>query len=118
MCPLVFKPVNRNIIGGEVGIRSRLGHGVVLRNTFVMGSDIYESTEELEADEIENIPPVGIGDGTIIENAIVDKNPRIGQNVTIRNEQGHDDFDDGVVSIRDGITVVPRNGVVPDGYTI
>jgi glucose-1-phosphate adenylyltransferase len=101
-----------------VGIRSRLGRGVVLRSTFVMGSDIYESNKDLEHDEIEHIPPVGIGDGTVIENAIVDKNPRIGRNVSIRNEEKHDEFEDGVVYIRDGIAIVPRNGVVPDGYRI
>lgn len=101
-----------------VGIRSRLGQGVELKNTFVMGSDAYESSGDIKRDREEKIPPLGIGDGTVIHNAIVDKNPRIGRDVSIINERELVEYEDSVLYIRQGIVVVPRNATVPDGYCI
>ena len=63
-------------------------------------------------------PPLGIGEGTHIENAIIDKNACVGRNVSIRNREEHRTFDDGTVVIREGIVVVPRGAVIPDGYSI
>ena len=64
------------------------------------------------------IPELGIGEGTHIENAIIDKNAHVGRNVKIRNREGRSTFDDGKVVIREGIVVVPRDGIIPDGYSI
>jgi glucose-1-phosphate adenylyltransferase len=61
---------------------------------------------------------VGIGQGTRIERAIIDKNARIGQGVTIRSHAGEEDRDEDQYSIRDGIVVIPKNATVPDGSTI
>jgi glucose-1-phosphate adenylyltransferase len=104
-----------------IGIRSWIGAGVRLKNTYVMGNDSYEAVDDgtgVPARSAKRVPPLGIGDNTVIENAIIDKNTRIGRNVSIRNESGHHEYEDGIVHVREGVVVVPRNGVVPDGYTI
>ncbi len=100
-----------------IGLRSVIRKGCTIRNSYIMGADFYESGDE-EAARARGLPRVGIGEGTRIENAIVDKNARIGRNVTIVNAEGHTTYDDGCVVIREGIAVVPRCGVVPDGYSI
>jgi glucose-1-phosphate adenylyltransferase len=97
-----------------LGIRSVVGKDVELRNTYVMGCDYYEDPSRSSG----SLPPVGIGDGCSIQNAIIDKNCRIGRNVRIRNAAEHQEYEDGYVYIRDGIVIVPRNGSLPDGYSI
>jgi glucose-1-phosphate adenylyltransferase len=104
-----------------VGIRSIIGRGCTLRNTYVMGADFYETDEERQRHRAEGDPDLGIGDGSVIENAIIDKNARVGRNVSITNRRSLTTFgdgEDGPVVIRDGIVIVPRGGVVPDGFTI
>ena len=101
-----------------IGVRSVIGRDCIIRNTYVMGMDYYETDTQRAHDLQRQQPTIGIGDGTIIENAIIDKNARVGRNVRIQNLQGHTSFDDGKVIIRDGIVIVPRGGVVPDGYTL
>ncbi len=63
-------------------------------------------------------PPIGVGEGCEISNAIIDKNARIGRNVRICNEAGVEEADGDGWAIRDGIVVVEKNGVVPDGTVI
>ena len=65
-----------------------------------------------------HIPPVGIGAGSVIEKAIVDKNARIGEGVYITNDAGVDDIDGEGYYIREGIVVIPKDGVIPDGMRI
>lgn len=98
-----------------VGVRSIVGSDCELRNTFVMGNDYYETSEERDRSDG---PPLGIGSGTVIANAIIDKNARVGRNVHLTNAAGHENHDTEHVIIRDGIIVVPRGGSVPDGYSI
>jgi glucose-1-phosphate adenylyltransferase len=64
------------------------------------------------------VPPIGIGSDTVIENAIVDKNARIGSGVRVVNEAGATEADGASWFIRDGIVIVPKNGVIPDGSVI
>jgi len=64
------------------------------------------------------LPPVGIGSGSVIERAIVDKNARIGRGVRIANETGVLETDGPGYYIRDGIVIVPKDGVIPDGTVI
>ena len=79
----------------------------------------YTVTNEMKAQaHAKGIPEMGIGDGSYIENAIIDKNARVGKQVSIRNREGYSTFDDGLVVIREGIVVVPRGGIIPDGYSI
>lgn len=101
-----------------IGIRSVIGRDCIIRNTYVMGMDFYETDEQRERDRQCGQPTIGIGDGTIIENAIIDKNARVGRNVRMQNLERHQSFEDGVVIIRDGVVIVPRAGVVPDGYIV
>ena len=101
-----------------IGIRSRIGAGVRIQNSLLIGADYYETLEEMRATEARGVPPVGIGDESIIENAIIDKNARIGRGVRIINEAGIKEKDGDGYFIREGIVIVPKNGVVRDGTVI
>ena len=101
-----------------IGIRSQVRRGCQIRNTFVMGTDYYETPEEQDEHRRSGSPDVGIGEGSIIENAIIDKNARVGAGVVIRNSKNLQSYDGEHVIIRDGIVIVPRSGVVPDGFEI
>ncbi len=101
-----------------IGIRSRIRRGAVLNNTIVMGRDYYESKEEHEENELNGIPDTGIGSNCVIENAIIDKNARIGDDVKILNEnRDYESREDNYV-IRDGIVIIPKNAIIPSGTTI
>jgi glucose-1-phosphate adenylyltransferase len=101
-----------------VGIRSRIGRGVQIRRSLILGADYYETTEEMEHSLRKNIPPVGIGEETIIENAIIDKDARVGRGVRITNEKRDRDRDTAHCFIRDGVVVVPKGAIIPDGTVI
>jgi glucose-1-phosphate adenylyltransferase len=100
-----------------VGIRSRIGEGVRLRRTLMLGADEYESPTQMQA-LAPGVPPVGIGAGTIIEGAIIDKDARIGRQVRITNERGLREHDGGNHFIREGVVVVPKAATIPDGTVI
>jgi glucose-1-phosphate adenylyltransferase len=106
------------IVGSVVGLRTRIGTRCTIRNTVVMGADFYEVLEKRRDMEKRGEVCVGIGSDSHIENAIIDKNARIGANVRLVNADGilHGDGDSWM--IRDGIIVVPKNAVVPDGTTV
>jgi glucose-1-phosphate adenylyltransferase len=102
-----------------IGLRCRIGRDVVIRDSIVMGNDYYQAPAEFENDSSGDRPPLGIGRGTRIERAIIDKNCRIGRGVEIVNHQGLDcteETDYGM--IRDGIVVVVKGAVLPDGWTV
>jgi glucose-1-phosphate adenylyltransferase len=101
-----------------VGIRSRIGHGTNIRESLILGADLYESIEEIERAEGRGVPPMGIGADSVIERAIVDKNARVGRGVRIVNEAGLQKADGEGYYIRDGIVFIPKDGVVPDGTVI
>ena len=82
-----FVEDNVTIDNSIIGLRCHVGQGASVKNTIVMGADFYESDCD-RTDEIGELPPVGIGSGTVIEGAIVDKNARIGQNCQIANARG------------------------------
>jgi len=100
-----------------IGLRCRIGRNVVIRNSVVLGNDFYESADDLAAAAAKGVPPLGIGEGTIIEGAIVDKNVRIGRRTRIVNDHGWEELaDSDRFTIRDGVAVVPKDAVVPDGW--
>lgn len=103
-----------------IGLRSRIDEGTKIENSILMGTDFYESIEEIAADLENNIPYVGIGKNTVIKKAIIDKNVRIGKNVRLVNEQGIQNFDaeNGAYYIREGIIIVPKGAVIADGTSI
>jgi glucose-1-phosphate adenylyltransferase len=101
-----------------VGVRSRIGRQVTLRDTIVLGADRLESDAERAANRSKGVPDLLVGDGAVIERAILDKECRIGKNVQIVNRRGVQDDEGDNYVIRDGIVVIPRNAVVPDGTVI
>ena len=108
------------ITNSVVGLRSRISKGVQMEASFMMGADFYQTFEDMRRDHGRNLPRVGIGEGTVIKRAIIDKNARIGNNARLLNEAGTSAADgpNGSYYIRDGIIIVPKNAVVPDGTVI
>jgi glucose-1-phosphate adenylyltransferase len=101
-----------------IGLRCMIGENVTIRNSIVMGSDYYLMEDEARRRD-SNHPCVGIGEGSVIEGAIVDKNCCIGNNVRVVNEQGIVDGEDAEdCVIRDGIPVVVKNAELPDGWKL
>jgi glucose-1-phosphate adenylyltransferase len=113
-CVIMAAEIERSI----VGVRSRLGQGVRLKETLMLGADFHESLEEIEASQARGVPPVGIGEGSVVRRAIIDKNARIGRGVRILNEAGVQEADGFGHYVRDGIVIVPKGGVIPDGTLI
>lgn len=107
-----------DISNSVVGLRSVIGSKVVMRDTIMMGSDFHE-TDEQRAENIRlSRPDIGIGDGSVIESAILDKKARIGRNVHIRSLPERPDSENDNWVVRDGLVVVPKSGVIPDNTVI
>jgi glucose-1-phosphate adenylyltransferase len=92
--------------------------GCRLQRVVMMGADFYEDEDQKAESRRMERPFVGIGEDTYIERAIIDKNARIGRGVIIRNHEGDEDREEENYVIRDGIVVIAKNGVIPDGATI
>jgi len=98
-----------------IGIRSVIRPGTSLKNTIMMGADFYESEYHMPS---ENLYPLGIGSHCRIENAIIDKNARIGNHVTITSQGKDKDFKGPGYEVRDGIVIILKNAVIPSGTVI
>jgi len=101
-----------------IGLRSVVRPGAKLRYVVMMGADFYEDDDERAENRRLGRPHVGIGQDACIERAIIDKNARIGRGVVIRSHQGEPDREEEHYVIRDGIVVIPKNAIIPDGTTI
>jgi glucose-1-phosphate adenylyltransferase len=103
-----------------VGLRSRISKGVNIDSSYVMGADYYQTFEDMRRDMSNSIPRLGIGEGSLIKGAIIDKNARIGNNTRLVNEAGtvFADGEGGSYYIRDGIIIIPKNAVIQDGTVI
>jgi glucose-1-phosphate adenylyltransferase len=102
-----------------IGVRARIGAHVTIRNTYLMGADFYEQPQHLEENRRLGRPDVAIGADAVIEDAIIDKNARIGRGVRIRNEAGLVDAEEAPhYVIRDRIVVIPRQTTLEDGTVI
>ena len=103
-----------------LGVRSRIESDVILKETLVMGSDFFESSEERLALRKGGGIPLGVGTGTTVKRAILDKNTRIGDNVIIVNKDNVEEADrpEEGFYIRNGIVVVVKNASIPDGTHI
>lgn len=108
------------IANSVVGLRSRISKGVQLESAYMMGADSYQTIEDMRSDFNKSLPRLGVGEGTVIRHAIIDKNARIGSNVRLLNEAGLTEVDGegGAYFIRDGIIIVPKNAVIKDGVVI
>jgi glucose-1-phosphate adenylyltransferase len=111
--------LNRCLIDHSIiGIRSRIESYSRIEHTLVMGADFYQTLDELEMERRQGLPWMGIGENTVIRRAIVDKNVRIGSNVRILNEAGHENYDGENYYIREGIVVIPKGAIITDGTVI
>jgi glucose-1-phosphate adenylyltransferase len=111
--------LNRAVITHSIiGLRSFVGAGTVLNRVILLGSDYYESLESILEHEKAGKPRIGIGANCRIENTIVDKNARIGDNVVISPAGKPEKVDHPNYYIRDGIVIVPKNGVISHGMVI
>jgi glucose-1-phosphate adenylyltransferase len=111
--------INRARIANTiVGLRTIVGEGTDLNRVVILGSDYYESLESVEQHEKAGQPRIGIGSNCKIENAIIDKNARIGNNVTISPAGKAEDVDHELYFIRDGIVIIPKGATIPHGMVI
>lgn len=101
-----------------IGIRSRIGHGTTIVNCYIMGNDYYETLAEIEHDQERGIPKIGIGDRCYFRNAIVDKNCRIGNDVRINGGAHLPPGDHALYAVKDGIVVIKKGAILPDGFSI
>lgn len=101
-----------------VGIRSRIGHASVLISTYLMGNDSFETLEDIDMDRKRGVPQLGIGNRCHIQNAILDKDCRIGDDVRIIGGNQLADGDHALYTIREGIVVVKKGAVIPHGFVI
>ncbi len=101
-----------------VGIRARIGEGTTIVNTYMMGSDYYETIEEMAKNLISGTPKIGIGDNCQIRDVIIDKNCRIGNNVTINGGKHLENKEHELYVIKEGIVVIKKGAILPDGLVI
>ncbi len=98
-----------------IGIRSRIDSESTVINTYMMGSDYYQPLDEILD---ENKVSMGIGKRCFIKNAILDKNCCVGDDVRINGGSHLNDSETELYAIRDGIVVVKKNAVIPNGFVI
>jgi glucose-1-phosphate adenylyltransferase len=101
-----------------LGVRSLVGRDVVLREAVVSGADRYETEAERAEGRRRGVPGLGVGDGSVIERAILDKDVRVGRGVRIVNRRRVQEEEGDNYVIRDGVVVLPKAAVVPDGTVI
>jgi len=111
--------INRaRITHSIVGLRTIVEAGTELNRVVILGSDFYESQQSVERHASESKPRIGIGANCKIENAIIDKNARIGNNVTISPAGKPEQVDHELYFIRDGIVIIPKGAIIPHGAVI
>jgi glucose-1-phosphate adenylyltransferase len=101
-----------------LGVRSRIGRDVRLEGTVLIGADRFERDAQRQANQARGLPDLGVGDGSVIERAILDKDCRIGRNVQIVNRRQIKNEEGPNYVIRDGIVVIPKSAVVVDDTVI
>ncbi|MET0635208.1 MAG: glucose-1-phosphate adenylyltransferase [Chitinophagaceae bacterium] len=101
-----------------IGIRSRIGHGSTVINTYIMGSDYYETLSDIAEDRSKGIPLLGIGNRCYVNNAILDKNCRIGDDVRINGGPHLENGDHPLYTVKDGIVVIKKGSILPNGFVI
>ncbi len=113
-CIINASRIERSVIG----IRTRIGTGTTIVNSYVMGGDRYQTLNELEDAAESKQPVMGIGERCYIKNAIIDKNCFIGDDVRINGGKHLENGDFNTHTIKDGIVVVKKLAVIPNGTVI
>ncbi len=101
-----------------VGIRARIGYGTTVVNTYIMGNDYYETLEVMADNISKGVPKIGIGERCYIKDALIDKNCRIGNDVRINGGKHLENTDHPLYTVKDGIVVVKKGAILPDGFVI
>lgn len=101
-----------------IGIRTRIGRETEIRNSYIMGSDYYQNLKEIYSNLEHHVNNIGIGERCYLNNTIVDKNCRIGNDVKLSGGKHLPDSDHELYTVKDGIIVVKKNAVVPDGFVV
>jgi glucose-1-phosphate adenylyltransferase len=103
-----------------IGVRSRIGSGCTIRDTVLIGADKFETDEQRAENRAAHRPDLNVGDGAVIERAILDKDCRIGRGARLVNKDRRQDVDgpNGMYYIRDGIICVPRGALIPEGAVV
>ncbi|GGD21106.1 glucose-1-phosphate adenylyltransferase [Flavobacterium orientale] len=113
-CIINAAQINHSVIG----IRSRIGTNSVITNSYLMGNDFYQNLEEISTNQSQHIINIGIGERCQINNTIVDKNCRIGNDVKLNGGKHLEDVNTKWYTVRDGIIVVKKGVVLPDGFSV
>lgn len=101
-----------------LGIRTRVGKGTTITNSYIMGSDTYQTLDEINETISRGIPPIGIGERCYVNNAIIDRNCRMGNDVRINGGPHLEDREHELYAVKDGIVVVKKDTILPHGFTI
>ena len=101
-----------------LGIRTRIGYGSTIVSCYIMGTDFYETLDEMNTSVSNGLPKLGIGERCYIKNSIIDKNCRIGNDVRINGGKYLANAEHPLYSIKEGIVVVKKGAVIPDGFVI
>ncbi|HEV8504059.1 MAG TPA: glucose-1-phosphate adenylyltransferase [Chitinophagaceae bacterium] len=111
--------INASRIENSVaGIRSRIEHGTTVVSSYVMGNDYFETLDDIASANKSGIPLLGIGHRCYIRNAIIDKNVRIGNDVRINGGSHLENSDHSLYTIKDGVVVLKKGAVIPNGFVI
>ncbi len=101
-----------------IGIRSRIGHGTNIISCYMMGADFFETLEQMADAKTKGLPKMGIGERCYLKNCIIDKNVRIGDDVRIIGGNHLEPSDHPLYTIKDGIVVIKKNSIIPNGFQL
>jgi glucose-1-phosphate adenylyltransferase len=107
-----------NIDHSVIGIRTRIGRDTVVKNSYTMGSDYYQNMDEIKTNSNQNIINIGIGERCYINNTIVDKNCKIGNDVQLNGGKHLEDVNTNLYTVKDGIIVVKKGATLPHGFKV
>jgi glucose-1-phosphate adenylyltransferase len=110
--------VNASIRNSVIGIRTRIGARSKIEKSYIMGCDFYQNIDEIISEKEQGIVAMGVGENCHIFQAIIDKNCRIGNNVRLFGGTHLPNSNDDLITVKDGIIVVKKGAVIPDGYSL
>jgi len=100
------------------GVRSNVGARTTLESVVMMGADFFETEEDKRQNRERSVPDVGVGKDCEIHRAIIDKNARVGNGVKLSPAGKPDMWEQGAIFVRDGVLIVTKGGIVPDGTVV
>lgn len=106
------------LVNCSIGVRSIIRGGTKLHDVVMMGGDYFETPEDIEDNKVKGIPPIGVGANCEISNAIIDKSARIGNDVKISPDGKADKTEGDGFYVRDGVIVILKGAIIPDGTII